>query len=121
VTTLAPYSGRVLVEAAYFRGLGAIWLKRAEYLDSVRADGVHWLSYEDLVNRPSVAANRLADTLPRLRTMILDTEIAVKDYPPQNIRNMNVGPLAALTERQKQRLLGRSRQTRVLSRALVMK
>jgi hypothetical protein len=66
-------------------------------------------------------ANRLADTLPRLRTMILDTEIAVKDYPPQNIRNMNVGPLAALTERQKQRLLGRSRQTRVLSRALVMK
>lgn len=44
-------------------------------------------------------ANRLADTLPRLQTMNLHTDIAVKDHLPQKIRNLN--GLAALTERRK--------------------
>jgi hypothetical protein len=85
-------------EAGYFRALGEIWLKRAEYLDAAREDAVDWIRYEDISDRPSDVISALAHRIPRLRSVKPDAPIKVKDYPVQKLRNMNREQISELSD-----------------------
>jgi hypothetical protein len=87
-------------EAMYFRALGEIWLQRAQYLDAARAGAVRWIRYEDFAARPSAIAQDLARDIPPLRGVDPDAIIAVKDYPPQKIHDMNAEQISGLNTRQ---------------------
>lgn len=88
-------------EDEYFRALGEIWMTRASYLATARADAIHWIRYEDFSDRPSYVISDLAHRIPRLRTANPNATLLVKDYPPQKIRNMNIDQISALNKIQK--------------------
>jgi len=86
-------------EDSYFRALGEIWMRRARYLESARADAAHWMRYEDFVDWPTETIAGLGQKIPRLAAVRQDALLAVKDYPPQTLRNMNPEQIAILSER----------------------
>jgi hypothetical protein len=87
-------------DASYFRALGQIWLRRARYLQDARAQATHWMRYEDVADHPAHALAALATRIPRLAASDQGALLAVKDYPPQPLRNMNRDQIAILTPRQ---------------------
>jgi hypothetical protein len=96
----AELTGRLGDETAFFRALGAICGQRMRLLagleDCVDAD----LSYEALTADPAAAAAALVAAFPLLAGLDPQAAVAVKDYAPQRLRNMNAAQLAALTPRQ---------------------
>jgi hypothetical protein len=96
----AELAGRLGDETAFFRALGAICGQRMRLLagleDCVDAD----LSYEALTADPAAAAAALVAAFPLLAGLDPQAAVAVKDYAPQRLRNMNAAQLAALTPRQ---------------------
>lgn len=93
-------TGRLGDETAFFQALGAICGQRMRLLagleDCVDAD----LSYEALTEDPVAAAATLVAAFPLLAGLDPQAAVAVKDYAPQRLRNMNAAQLAALTPRQ---------------------
>lgn len=84
-------------EMACFRALGRIWLQRARYLRAARDDGKVWLRYEDFADRTADAIRELAIEIPRLGTVDAASDILVKHYPAQKVRNMNANQIAGLS------------------------
>jgi hypothetical protein len=93
-------AGRLGDETAFYQALGAICGQRMRLLagleDCVDAD----LSYEALTADPVAAAAMLVAAFPLLAGLDPEAAVAVKDYAPQRLRNMNAAQLAALTPRQ---------------------
>jgi glycosyltransferase involved in cell wall biosynthesis len=88
-------------DEAYCRMLARIWLRRAGYLLAARPNATGWIRYEDLTDHPAIALKRLADAMPRLRSIDSAATIEIKDYPTQPLRNMNVEQTSILTPDQK--------------------
>ena len=97
----APTAGLDPEDAAYFEQLGCLYGERARYM--VEFDDVTdlTLSYEDLAEDPAAALAPLVERLPLLAQVDPEAKIAIKDYPPQRLENMNARQIARLTPDQR--------------------
>lgn len=94
------FAGRLDDEAAFFRALGAICGQRMRLLAGLEDCSDLDLSYEALTEDPAAAAAALAAAFPLLAGLDPQASVAVKDYAPQRLRNMNAGQVATLSPAQ---------------------
>lgn len=87
-------------ERDYFEALGRLWAARAVMLDRAREKYGRHIRYEDLCADPAAAIAKIAALVPALADADPATPVAVKDYAPQPISNMNERQIATLTASQ---------------------
>ena len=93
----APTRGLDLDGADYFERLGALYGHRAQLMVDLGDVTDVTVSYERLAADPQTALAPLIERLPLLADFDAKAEIAIKDYPPQRIADMNECQIARLT------------------------
>jgi hypothetical protein len=86
---------------AYFRTLGRLCGERMSILAGLKDLPHFLLSYERLTESSASWLSELRRTVPALSDINVSASIAVKDYAPQPLRNMNQEQRATLTEQQR--------------------
>lgn len=95
-----PELAQVDDEMEYFKILGEYWARRWTCLAKQERDALCVVRYEDLVADPDNVVARLASKIPLLSDVATEALVAVKDYEPQTLRNMNDQQIAALSKDQ---------------------
>ena len=84
----------------YFREMGRAYGRRATMLLDLKDIAATLVSYEELTaDAPAVLA-RLQAIEPMLEDARADTKVAVKDYAPQALKNMNERQIGRLSPAQ---------------------
>ncbi len=84
----------------FFRALGDLCGRRAAMLAQLSDLSVVDVSYEVLTTDPGETIRQLQQAEPLLADMRSDASLAVKDYAPQPLQNMNAGQIARLSPSQ---------------------
>ncbi len=97
-------AGRLGDADAFYAALGGICGRRMAMLAELGDVSDVDVTYEALTENPGDGAARLAAAVPRLAGIDPNAVVAVKDYAPQTIRNMNAEQIATLSDRQIERI-----------------
>lgn len=86
--------------AGFYRKIGEICGKRLDMLARARDVSRLHITYEELCANPAAVTGRLSEVFPNLEVGDPEVRIAVKDYAPQPLRNMNAEQRALLSPEQ---------------------
>lgn len=84
----------------YFREMGRAYGRRARMLLDLKDIAATIVSYEELTADAQAVVERLKAIEPMLEDANADTKVAVKDYAPQPLQNMNDRQIGKLTPAQ---------------------
>lgn len=93
----APTAGLDPQGPQFFEELGRMYGWRAKLMDDLRDVTDLCVSYEDLAADPAAALAPLMERMPLFAGLDPSAEIAIKDYPPQALVDMNARQVARLT------------------------